>query len=55
MKSRFPAALRIFRRKPAPAPPPADTRCTATTKAGTRCKLPAWRGGLCRRHAAGQP
>jgi hypothetical protein len=39
----------------APPLPPAADRCTETTGSGARCKLPAWRDGRCRLHAARCP
>jgi hypothetical protein len=39
----------------APPLPPAGDRCTETTLAGARCKLPAWRDGKCRLHVARCP
>jgi hypothetical protein len=39
----------------APPLPPAGDRCTETTGSGARCKLPAWRDGKCRLHAARCP
>ena len=42
------------RRRPAPSEPPAaDGRCTATTRAGSRCKLPG--RPLCAIHATPAP
>jgi hypothetical protein len=48
--------MRLPGRKPREDPPP-DPRCTATTRAGRRCKLPAaWRGApFCLLHMPNPP
>jgi anaerobic selenocysteine-containing dehydrogenase len=47
--------VRIFKRRPAPAAVP-DPQCTATTRAGSRCRLPVVPGtDRCLVHALKPP